>query len=62
VKELLPLVGAGASFASTVVVGLLAGIWLSRATGGQLWVLAGLFAGLLIGGFSAYRLIARSIK
>lgn len=61
-KEVLPLLGAGASFASTVVIGLLAGIWVSRATGEQLWVLAGLFAGLVIGGYAAYRLFARSIQ
>ena len=61
-KEVLPLLGAGASFATTAVIGLLVGIWISRATGGQLWVFAGLFAGLLIGGFAAYRLLARSLQ
>lgn len=61
-KEVLPLLGAGASFATTVVIGLLVGIWISRATGGQLWVLVGLFVGLLVGGYAAYRLVARSIQ
>ncbi|MGZ3498254.1 MAG: AtpZ/AtpI family protein [Vulcanimicrobiaceae bacterium] len=61
-KEVLPLLGAGASFATTTVIGLLVGIWISRTTGGQLWVLVGLFAGLLIGGYAAYRLVARSLQ
>lgn len=57
----LPLLGAGATFAGCAVAGLLAGIWVSRLTGSALAVLAGLFAGLLIGGFAAYRLVVRSL-
>ncbi|HEY8297078.1 MAG TPA: hypothetical protein VIG32_03540 [Candidatus Baltobacteraceae bacterium] len=57
----LPLIGAGATFAGSAVAGLLAGIWMSRVTGSELWVLGGLFAGLSIGGFAAYRLVVRSL-
>lgn len=53
------VIGAGASFAVTVLLGLLAGIWLAGRTGQQLWVLGGLFAGLAIGGYAAFRLILR---
>lgn len=53
------IIGAGASFAVTVLAGLLAGIWLAGRTGQQLWVLGGLFAGLAIGGYAAFRLILR---
>ena len=53
------VIGAGASFAVTVLAGLLLGIWLAGRTGQQLWVLGGLFAGLAIGGYAAFRLILR---
>jgi len=53
------LVGAGASFAVTVLVGLVLGIWLAGRTGHQLWVLGGLFGGLALGGYAAVRLILR---
>jgi len=53
------IIGAGASFALTVLAGLLAGIWLAGRTGQQLWVLGGLFAGLALGGYAAVRLILR---
>lgn len=53
------IVGAGVSFAVLVLGGLLLGIWLAGKTGQQLWVLAGLFAGLAVGGYAAFRLILR---
>lgn len=53
------IVGAGASFAITVLAGLLAGIWLAGRTGQQIWVLGGLFLGLGVGGYAAVRLILR---
>jgi F0F1-type ATP synthase assembly protein I len=57
----LPIVGAGAAFASSVIVGLGVGVWLERMTGQALWVIGGLFAGFLVGGFAAYRLVVRSL-
>ena len=53
------IIGAGVSFAGTVLVGLLLGIWLAGRTGQQLWVLGGLFGGLALGGYAAIRLILR---
>jgi hypothetical protein len=59
-KDALPVIGAGATFAGTVLAGLLAGIWLAGRTGAQGWVLGGLFGGLALGGYAAVRLVMRS--
>lgn len=61
-KTVAPLIGAGVTFATTVIVGLLVGIWLMHRTGAQYWVLAGLFGGLILGGWSAFRLVSRSFS
>jgi len=55
------IIAAGATFASTVIVGLVAGILLSGRTGQSLWVLAGLGVGLVVGAVSAWRLISRAM-
>ena len=60
-NPILPVVAAGATFAVTTLVGLAAGVWAARATGQSGWVLAGIFAGLAVGGYSAYRLLLRSM-
>jgi len=62
VKAVLPVISAGATFAVTALCGLLAGILLARTTGAPLWTAAGMFAGLLLGGYSAFRLLARSMR
>ena len=54
------IIGAGGSFAGTVLLGLIVGIVVAGRTGQQLWVLGGLFGGLLLGGYAAFRLLARS--
>ncbi len=59
-KGLLPVIGAGGTFAGSAVAGLLLGIWLAGRTGAQLWVLGGLFGGLFLGGYAAVRLLMRS--
>ncbi|MEO6834320.1 MAG: AtpZ/AtpI family protein [Candidatus Tumulicola sp.] len=56
-----PVLAAGGTFAATTLVGLLAGVWIGRATGQPLWVIGGLFAGLAVGGYSAFRLLLRSL-
>ncbi len=61
-KELLPAVAAGGTFAGGVLLGLAAGILAGRQTGNQLWVLAGLFGGMVFGGYGALRLLLRSGK
>lgn len=60
-KSLAPVLAAGGTFAGTVLVGLLVGIWLSNRTHQPLWVLGGLFAGLALGGYSAVRLLLQSM-
>ncbi len=60
-KELLPVLAAGGTFAVTAIVGLVAGIWIGGTTHQPLWALAGLFAGLAIGGYGAFRLLKRSM-
>jgi hypothetical protein len=56
-----PLLGAGGAFAGFALLGLGAGILLDQRTGGQLYVIAGLFAGMLLGGYAAFRLLLRSM-
>jgi len=60
-KPLLPVLGAGGAFAGTAVVGLLAGVWLAGLLRMPFLPAAGLFAGLALGGYSAYRLLIRSM-
>jgi hypothetical protein len=61
VKSVMPVLAAGGTFAATAILGLLAGIWISNATRQPLWVLGGLFGGLALGGYSAIRLLMRSM-
>ena len=61
-KGVVPVIAAGGTFATAAICGLLAGIWLAGRTGSQLWVLGGLAAGLVIGGYSAMRLLLRSLQ
>ena len=56
-----PFLAAGTTFAATVIVGLLAGVWLDRHFGTAYWVLVMLFAGFVLGAFGAWRLVARSL-
>lgn len=60
-KTLAPLLAAGSTFAATVVAGLLAGIWLDHRLGTSYWVLVLFFAGLVLGAYAAWRLVARTI-
>jgi hypothetical protein len=61
VKSALPVLAAGGTFAGTVLLGLLAGIWISEGTHEPLWVLGGLVVGLVLGGYGALRLLLRSM-
>ena len=60
-KTVLPVLAAGGSFAMTTLAGLAVGIWIGGRTGQGLWVLAGFFGGLALGGYTAYRLFVRSL-
>jgi hypothetical protein len=62
VKPLLPVIVAGGSFAAAAVLGLLGGILAADRTGRPLLVPAGLILGAAIGGYSAVRLLMRSIQ
>jgi outer membrane lipoprotein SlyB len=62
VKTLLPLVAAGGTFAGAAVLGLLAGILIGDRRGEPLLAPAGLILGALIGGYSAFRLLARAMR
>ncbi len=46
---MIRLVGAAAAFTGTVLGGLILGIVVDRATGGSVWALVGLLAGLVCG-------------
>jgi hypothetical protein len=52
---------AGGTFAASTLIGLLAGFWIGRATGQELWVIGGLAAGLGLGGYTAFRMLLRSL-
>ena len=60
-KAAAPVLAAGGTFAVVTLAGLLAGIWLGARTRAPVFVAAGLFAGLMVGGYSAYRLMLRSL-
>ncbi|HVA27841.1 MAG TPA: hypothetical protein VNF68_06655 [Candidatus Baltobacteraceae bacterium] len=60
-KTALPIIAAGGTFAGAALAGLLGGIVLAGRSGNQLWVLGGLFAGLALGGYSAVRMLLRTL-
>jgi len=62
VRELLPVVVAGGTFAAAAVIGLLLGVLASGWTGQPLLVPAGLVLGIAVGGYGAIRLIVRSMR
>jgi Putative F0F1-ATPase subunit Ca2+/Mg2+ transporter len=60
-KTALALAGAGGTFAGTVIAGLLIGLWLDAHLHAAFWTAVLLFAGLIVGGYAAYRLIASAL-
>lgn len=60
-KSVAPLLGAGATFAGSVLVGFALGIYADARTGSQLYAFAGFFLGVLAGGYGAFRLLRRSL-
>lgn len=61
-KGLAPVLAAGGTFAAAVLIGLFVGAAIGRQTGQPLWALGGLLAGVGIGGYSAVRLMLRSLS
>lgn len=53
-KTVAPLLAAGSTFATLTILGLLAGIWSGH-------VLLLFFAGLVLGAYAAWRMVARTI-
>lgn len=54
------IVAAGSAFAGAGVGGLLIGIWLDHALRTQYYAVVGLFAGILLGGYAAFRLLLQT--
>jgi hypothetical protein len=62
VKSLTPLLVAGSTFAVTFLLGVFAGVLVADRTGQWIWAFAGSMAGVGIGGYSAVRLLMRSLQ
>lgn len=61
-KGPLAIVAAGGSFAATVVAAIIAGIMLDHRLGRADLVVYGFFAGVVLGGYTAFRLVAQAIR
>jgi F0F1-type ATP synthase assembly protein I len=57
-KTVAPLLAAGSTFAATVIVGLIAGIWIDHRLGTSYWALILFFVGFAVGIYAAWRLIS----
>jgi hypothetical protein len=62
VKQLLPVLAAGGTFAAAAVVGLLCGVIASEKWRLPFLAPLGLGLGAAIGAYSAFRLLARSMQ
>jgi hypothetical protein len=60
--NVLPAIAAGVTFSGTALVCTFVGIVISQRTGQPLWVIGGLIAGIALGGYGAFRLVARSME
>ena len=61
-KALLPVLVAGGTFAAAAVLGLAAGILAAGRLAQPLYAPAGLLIGAAVGGYSAVRLLMRSMR
>lgn len=61
-KPLLPVLVAGGTFAAAAILGLLTGVVVAGRAGEPLLVPAGLMLGAAIGGYSALRMLLRSMQ
>ncbi len=59
-KGAAAIVAAGSTFAGAGVGGLLIGIWLDHVQRTQFYTVIGLFAGILVGGYAAFRLLLQA--
>jgi hypothetical protein len=60
-KSLVPLLGAGGTFAGSVLAGFALGILADIRSGTQRYAFIGFFAGVAVGAYGAYRLLQRSL-
>ena len=60
-KGPLAIVAAGGAFAGTVLAALAIAIWLGGREHSE-YILIALLAGVLLGGYSAYRLVAAALS
>ena len=60
-KGPLSVVAAGGTFAGTVVLALGVGVWLGGARHPE-YMLGALLAGIAVGGYAAYRLVAATLS
>lgn len=60
-KGLVPLLGAGGTFAGCAILGFALGIWADLHTGARYYTLLGLFLGMGAGGYAAVRLLLRAL-
>ena len=61
-KQILPVLAAGGTFAAAAVLGLLVGIVAAARSGKPILVPAGLLLGAMLGGYSALRVLLRSMQ
>jgi hypothetical protein len=62
VKMLLPVVAAGSAFAAAAVIGLACGVLVAGRRGEPLWAPAGLLLGAAVGAYSAFRVLAKTMR
>jgi len=60
VKGAAGIIAAGSAFAGAGIAGLLIGIWLDHAQRTQYYAVGGLFAGIVLGGYAAFRLLLQT--
>jgi hypothetical protein len=60
-KGIAPVLGAGGTFAGLAIVGLAVGAVVDQRTASQFYALLGLFIGMALGGYGAFRLLTRSL-
>ena len=55
------VIAAGSALAGSGILGLLLGIWLDHARRTDYYAVIGLFAGIIVGGYAAYRLLQTNL-
>jgi uncharacterized protein YcfJ len=58
----LAIIAAGGTFAGTVIVAILIGVFLEHRFGRGDIVIYAFFAGVVLGGYAAFRLVADAIR